>query len=59
MYYNKNVEEFYLYLIDLFHLGIDGLNYQIGRYDLKGRYENNSANKKCISKIADEYILKD
>ena len=56
MYYDKNVEEFYLYLIDLFHLGIDGLNYQIGRYDLKGRYEINSVNKKCISKIADDYI---
>ncbi len=56
VYYDKNTEEFNLYLIDLFHLGIDGFNYKIGRYDLESRYRINSVNKKCISKLADDYI---
>lgn len=55
VYYNKTTEEFELYLIDLYHLGIDGKNYKIGKYDLKGRYKVNSEYKKCISKIADDY----
>ena len=57
VYYDKNMEEFDLYLIDLYHLGIDGVNYKIGRYDLEGRYSVNSTHKKCISKIADSYIM--
>lgn len=55
VYYNKITEEFELYLIDLYHLGIDGKNYKIGKYDLKGRYKVNAEYKKCISKIADDY----
>lgn len=55
VYYDKNIEEFKLYLIDLYHLGIDGLN-KIGKYDLKGRYKANASYSKCISKISDDYI---
>ena len=55
VYYDKNIEEFNLFLIDLYHLGIDAFNYNIGKYDLEGRYKAYSQNKKCISKIADDY----
>lgn len=55
-YYDINTEEFDLYLIDLYHLGIDGYNDNLGKYDLKNRYKVNSENKKCISKIADDYV---
>lgn len=58
VYYDKNTEEFDLYLIDLYHLGIDGYNANLGKYDLKNRYKINSEYKKCISKIADDYVLK-
>ena len=56
VYYDMNIEEFDLYLVDLYHLGIEGYNANIGKYDLKHRYKINSECKKCISKIADEYI---
>lgn len=56
VYYDKNTEEFDLYLIDLYHLGIDGYNVNIGKYDLENRYKINSEWKKCISKIADDYV---
>lgn len=58
IYYNVISETFELYLIDLYHLGIDGMNYNIqnGRYDLKSRYHVNEKNKKCISRMADDYI---
>lgn len=56
VYYDINTEEFDLYLIDLYHLGIDGYNDNLGKYDLKNRYKVNSENKKCISKIADDYV---
>ena len=56
VYYDKNTEEFDLYLIDLYHLGIDGYNTNLGKYDLKNRYKVNSEYKKCISKIADDYV---
>ena len=56
VYYDTNTEEFDLYLIDLYHLGIDGYNDNLGKYDLKNRYKINSENKKCISKIADDYV---
>lgn len=55
VYYDKERKEFYLYLVDLYHLGIDARNTQ-GRYDLKHRYETYSKCKKCISKISDKYI---
>ena len=57
VYYDMNVEEFDLYLVDLYHLGIEGYNANIGKYDLKHRYKINSEYKKCISKIADEYTI--
>lgn len=56
VYYNKDFEEFDLYLVDLYHLGIDGYNANLGKYDLKNRYIKNSNCKKCISKIADDYV---
>lgn len=58
VYYDKNTQEFYLYLIDLYHLGIDARNKQ-GKYDLKKRYEINSMCNKCISKISDQYVNED
>lgn len=57
VYYDMNIEEFDLYLVDLYHLGIEGYNANIGKYDLKHRYKINSECKKCISKIADEYTI--
>ena len=56
VYYDIHTEEFDLYLIDLYHLGIDGYNNNLGKYDLENRYKVNSEYKKCISKIADDYI---
>ena len=56
VHYDKNSEEFDLYLIDLYHLGIDGYNANLGKYDLENRYKVNSEYKKCISKIADDYV---
>lgn len=55
VYYNKDTEIFDLYLIDLYHLGIDGYNDNLGRYDLKNRYKINSNWNKCISKIIEDY----
>lgn len=55
VYYDKNSERFELFLIDLYHLGIDA-KYK-GRYDLSGRYRANIKNKKCISKISDKYCI--
>lgn len=56
VHYDIHTEEFDLYLIDLYHLGIDGYNNNLGKYDLENRYKVNSEYKKCISKIADDYI---
>lgn len=60
IHYDERLEIFELYLVDLYHLGIEGKNYNIGNgvYNLSKIYEVNSENKKCISKIADEYKLK-
>ena len=44
-----------LYLIDLYHLGINAYNATTGNYDLNRNYNSNKNYKKCISKIADEY----
>ncbi len=48
-----------LYLIDLYHLGIDAFNLTTQNYNLGRNYNSNEDCKKCISKIADDYILKD
>lgn len=48
-----------LYLIDLYHLGINAFNVTTQNYDLGRNYNSNENCKKCISKIADDYILKD
>lgn len=45
-----------LYLIDLYHLGINAYNSNTGNYDLQRNYNTNKDCKKCISKIADNYI---
>lgn len=44
-----------LYLIDLYHLGIDAYNVSTNSYDLDRNYNSNEDCNKCISKIADEY----
>ena len=45
-----------LYLIDLYHLGIDAFNTTTGKYELNRNYNSNKENSKCISKITDKYI---
>src|SRR5574344_2262 len=45
-----------LYLIDLYHLGINAYNITTGKYDLKRNYNSNKNCKKCISKIVDKYM---
>ena len=45
-----------LYLIDLYHLGIDAYNVATGNYDLERNYNSNKECRKCISKISDKYI---
>ena len=45
-----------LYLIDLYHLGIDAYNVTTGNYDMNRNYNSNENCNKCISKIADEFI---
>lgn len=45
-----------LYLIDLYHLGIDAYNATTGGYNLDRNYNSNKQCKKCISRIADNYI---
>lgn len=47
-----------LYLIDLYHLGINAYNVATGHYDLERNYNTNKDCKKCISKIADDYVIK-
>jgi|GEM_PF-3415789 len=44
-----------LYLIDLYHLGIDAYNANTGKYDLIRNYNTNKDCKQCISKIADDF----
>lgn len=44
-----------LYLIDLYHLGIDAYNTTTKNFDLDRNYSSNEDCKKCISKIADDY----
>ncbi len=44
-----------LYLIDLYHLGIDAYNVATQNYNLSRNYRSNENCKKCISKIADDY----
>lgn len=47
-----------LYLIDLYHLGIDAFNVVTKRYNLDRNYSSNEDCEKCISKIADDYEFK-
>lgn len=58
IHYDEVLQIFELYLVDLYHLGIEGKNYNIGNgvYNLKKIYELNSEYDKCISKIADDYM---
>lgn len=44
-----------LYLIDLYHLGINAYNVSTNNYDLDRNYNSNEDCNKCISKIADKY----
>lgn len=44
-----------LYLIDLYHLGIDAYHVATGNYDLDRNYKSNEDCQKCISKIAIDY----
>lgn len=44
-----------LYLIDLYHLGIDAYNQDTQKRELKRNYNSNENCSKCISKIADQY----
>ncbi len=45
-----------LYLIDLYHLGINAYNVTTGKYELERNYKSNKDCKKCISKISDKYV---
>ena len=44
-----------LYLIDLYHLGIDAFNMNTKSYTLNRNYKSNENNKTCLSIIADKY----
>lgn len=48
-----------LYLVDLYHLGINAYNTATGNYDLERNYNSNKDCKKCISKISDKYVNKE
>lgn len=45
-----------LYLIDLYHLGIDAFNTTTGKHELDRNYNSNKNCSKCISKVTDKYI---
>lgn len=45
-----------LYLIDLYHLGINAFNASTGNYDLDRNYNSTKNYSKCISKLADKFI---
>lgn len=45
-----------LYLIDLYHLGINAYNTNTGNYDLDRNYNSNKKCRKCISRIVDDCI---
>lgn len=47
-----------LYLIDLYHLGIDAYNTTTGKYELDRNYNTNKNCSICISKIADDFLNK-
>lgn len=60
LYVSKdNVGNIDLYLVDLYHLGIDAFNYKLGKNDLKGNYRAREKYNYCISKIADKYVDKE
>ena len=45
-----------LYLIDLYHLGIDAFNVATGKTELDRNYRSTKEYSKCISKVVDKYI---
>lgn len=45
-----------LYLIDLYHLGINAYNNATGKYELDRNYNTNKNCTVCISKIADDFL---
>ena len=47
----------YLYLIDIYHLGINAYDYTTKSYNLDRNYTSNKDCCKCISKIADNYKM--
>ena len=55
VYFNENTKNFELYLIDLYHLGVSTPNIATGKDDLVNNYNSVKDNKKCISKISDEF----
>lgn len=44
-----------LYLIDLYHLGINAYNVKTQTYTMNRNYKSNEKCDKCLSKIADKY----
>lgn len=45
-----------LYLIDIYHLGIDAFNATTGKHELDRNYNSNKDCTKCISEITDKYV---
>ena len=45
-----------LYLVDLYHLGINAYNAGTGGYDLNRNYSSCQNYNKCISKLTDKYV---
>lgn len=45
-----------LYLIDLYHLGINAYNNKTGKFELDRNYKTNKDCSTCISKIVDDFL---
>ena len=48
-----------LYLLDIYHLGINAFDFETQSYNLNRNYSSNKDCNKCISKIVDDCIEKD